>query len=196
VEESFSLTVVICILLFTIGALLVVYILDCFLMPFSFGRILVDIRTRYALRRCQERLGKVHPGGGVDWGVLVFVQNSIVRPQMEIMCRDHNLAVMEIMLTYYAGDLESLTLVELLGELLSERRSALSSLSEIVRSRGAILGRMRSKGKSAPGWVKSEFAKREEELRNSLNSNAQEINKITAKLRDRISESRSQDVIQ
>jgi hypothetical protein len=173
-----------------------VFLLNCFWRPFSVGRLFVDLQTKYALKRCKERLSQIEPGGRVEWQTLLFIQNSIVRPEIEIKCRDHNLAVMEIMLTYYAGDLESLNLVESLGELLSERRMALSSLGEIVRSRGAVIGRMRSRGKSAPDWVKSEFAKREEELRTSLNSNAHEINVITAKLQDRVSESGSHEMIQ
>jgi len=196
VGESFSLTVVICVILFVIGAGGLVFILDCFVRPFSFGRFFVDLQAKYALKRCQDKMSQIQPGGRVEWGAVLFVQDSIVRPEMEVKCRDHNLAVMEIMLTYYAGDLESLNLVESLGELLSERRMELSSLGEIVRSRGAIFGRMKSRGKSAPDWVKSEFAKREEELRTSLNKNAREINIITTKLQERISESRSHEVIQ
>jgi hypothetical protein len=201
VEESFSLTVLICGVLFAIGSVLVVYVIDCFAVPLSIGprsvgRFFVDLRISYNLKRCTERMGHVHPGSKVDWGALVFVQKSVVRSEIEIRCRDHNLAVIELMLTYYAGDLESLKLVDSLGELLSERRSTLSLLGEIVRSHGAILGRVRSKGKSAPGWVKSGFGKREEELRNDLSSNALEINRITSKLRERISGPRSQEVIQ
>ena len=196
VSESFNVTVLVCVPLFAVGSGILVLILDCFVRPFSVGRAFVDLQAKYTLRRCKERMSQIQPGGRVEWGALLFVQNSVIRPEMEIKCRDHNLAVIEIMLTYYAGDLESLNLVEALGELLSERRSVLLSLSEIVRSRGAIFGRMRSKGRSAPDWVKSEFSKREEELRITLGENSHEIAVITAKLQERISQSRSQEVIQ
>jgi len=196
VEQSFSVTILICVVLFGLSTALIIFFVGCFIAPFSFGRHLADFGTIYRLKKYNKRLNQVSRGSQVDWGLIVFVQDSIVGSKTEVKCRDHNLAVIEMMLTYYAGDLEALNLVELLGELLTERRAEVASLGEIVRSRGAVLGRIKSKGKSAPIWVKSEFGKREEDLKESLKANAQEINQVTSRLRDRISELRSEEVIQ
>lgn len=170
--------------------------MNCIWQPFFLINTLNNLHAQYTLKQCHQRLGSLQNNQRYEWIETLFLQKNFIKPELEARVNNHNIEVIETMLNYYAGDIESLSKVESLGDLLSERKLLLASIHDVNRSKVAVLGKIHSKGKSAPVWVKTEFIKRESELKQRLKDNTREITSLSKILRTRAPTSPRNELIQ